>query len=61
MKLTIASIVLSACVLVCPGLASAQGKNETRTGKEVYTGTLINMRGGVCKHRLHANHRGAYQ
>jgi hypothetical protein len=46
MKLTIASIVLSACALMCPWLASAQGKNETRTGKEVYTGTLINMSGG---------------
>ena len=46
MKLTIASIVLSACALMCPSLASAQGKNETRTGKEVYTGTLINMSGG---------------
>jgi len=46
MKLTIASIALSACALMCPWLASAQGKNETRTGKEVYTGTLINMSGG---------------
>jgi hypothetical protein len=46
MKLTIASIVLFACALICPWLASAQGKNQTGTGKEVYTGTLINMSGG---------------
>jgi hypothetical protein len=46
MKLTLASIVLSACALMCPSPASAQGKNETGTGKEVYTGTLINMSGG---------------
>src|SRR4051812_27591134 len=45
MKLTIASIILSACALMCPSPASAQGKNEARTGKEVYTGTLVNMSG----------------
>ena len=45
MKLTIVSIVLSACALMCPALASAQGKNGTPTDKEVYTGTLINMSG----------------
>ena len=39
-------ILLTACSLMIPLVASAQKKSDEGSTKEVYTGTLINMSGG---------------
>ena len=38
-------IILSACAVLLPSLASAQGKSEGSPAKEVYTGTILSMSG----------------
>jgi len=38
-------ITLSACAVLLPSLALAQGKSEGSPTKEVYTGTIVNMSG----------------
>ena len=40
-------ITLSACCLILPSLGSAQKKSKEDSGKEVYTGTIVNMSGGA--------------
>ena len=45
MKRITVLMIVSACAVLLPSLASAQGKSEGTPTKEVYTGTIISMTG----------------
>ncbi len=47
MKRMIIAIVLAACGLMLPSLAGTQKKSDEGSTKEIYTGTIVSMSGGL--------------